>query len=179
MEITKEQKEQFKAAIVLCLDTYASDKDIDEQMLASVMEVIKEIPEPEAVDPERTAVKYVGRRPEYSDGMFETGIWKKDQEKMIPVVTATKMLSHPSVYINGEGTGVIDRVEHSDNDDEKQEELHNIRNSIYEMTKGIAVRKYIADNFNGLAIDLPKNAPVQKVQEAAIQLIDQYGLPGM
>lgn len=44
-------------------------------------------------------VKYVGIRPEYTDGMFGTGEWKKGQIKnVLPVEVAVKMVRHADQY---------------------------------------------------------------------------------
>jgi len=112
------------------------------------MEVIKEIPEPEAVDPERTAVKYVGRRPEYSDGMiWNRNMAKKIKRRWFQLLPQLRCFLIQAFILMAKVRELLIVLNNSDNDDEKQEELHNIRNSIYEMTKGIAVRKYIADKF--------------------------------
>lgn len=43
-------------------------------------------------------VKYVGLRPDYKDGMYGTGAWKKDQIKDVPVEVAVKMVKHVDQY---------------------------------------------------------------------------------
>lgn len=48
---------------------------------------------------ETTPIMYIGVRERYTDGLFGTGAWERDQIKLVPTEVATRMRVHASVYV--------------------------------------------------------------------------------
>lgn len=45
-----------------------------------------------------TLIEYVGKRPNYTDSLYGTGDWKRNEVKPVHDVTATRMLKHVDQY---------------------------------------------------------------------------------
>lgn len=164
-------KEQIWAAIVGCLDANAQQPNIDELLTDAVMQVI------EAAQPTRMPVKYVGKRDTYSDGLYNTGDWQKDQVKLVEVSTAKKMLEHTDVYVSGqkeEASEIVDPV-HPVGDEAPH--LDEARQAVMAMRSVKAVAEFVANNFSGATLDLPKGSKVEDARLEAIRMIDKYHVP--
>lgn len=158
-------------AIVDVLDKHHADSDIDEKLTDAVLAVV-------SATKERVPVKYVGARNSYSDGLFETGDWLRGQTKMVEIATAKKMLAHQDVYGQGEESESIDIVDKEDDPDrDDAPHLDEARQAIMAMPDKKSIFEFVANNFGGYTLDLPKNATVDKARAEAIRMIDKYHLP--
>jgi len=147
-------------------------------VVLAAMSILSDEPAQTVVVTEKVPVKYVGSRKAYSDGLFETGDWLQGQTKMVEVATAKKMLAHPDVYGQGEeseSTGIVDKEDDPDRDDAPH--LNEARQAIMAMPDKKSIFEFVANNFGGSTLDLPKNATVDKARAEAIRMIDKYHLP--
>lgn len=164
-------KELIWAAIVECLDAHAAEPNIDEQLTDAVMQVI------ESAQPTREPIQYIHHRPTYSDGLYGTGDWVKDQVKMVDVQTAKKMLAHPDVYISGkkeEATETVDPVQPLG---DEAPHLDEARQAVMAMRSIKAVAEFVANNFSGAKLEIAKGVGVEGARLEAIRMIDKYHLP--
>ena len=162
-------KEKIWQAIAECLDAHAAEKNIDELLTNAVLQVF------EAAQPTRMAIKYIGKRERYSDGLYLTGDWVSGQAKMIEVVTAKKMLDHPDVYTSGQKEAASEAVDPDPPLGDEAPHLDEARQAIMGMNKE-AIKQFVANNFSGATLKLPTNTGVGKYRLEAIRMIDQYHL---
>ena len=164
-------KEKIWAAIVECLDTHASEANIDELLTDAVMQAM------EAAQPTRLAVKYIGRRDLYSDGLYNTGDWAKDQVKLVEIATARKMLEHQDVYASGEKEEASEAIDPENPIGDEADHLDEARQAVMGMRNKAAVSEFVANSFSGATLNLPQNAKLETYRLEAIRMIDQYHLP--
>ena len=99
----------------------------------------------------RSPVRYIGKRAEYRDGAYDTGItWVRGETKMVPEDTAKLMLRHADQY----------------------EDL--VRDSILRMDRKARLMEFAKTNFN---MHLNSNKKVVDLQRECIRLVDQFGMP--
>lgn len=181
MEVTPELKKDIHNAIVVALNAYAQDEKVDEHLTDAVVEVVKEIPEPEAPQApvDMVPVKYIGRRKEYSDGLFDTGIWQQGETRLVPKSVAGQMFVHPDVYAMGDmaDTAGSEPVSEGEDEGDYSEELQQARDAVMQMTRKAQVEAYVSDNFGGMKIDLPQNARLDEIKQFAIRQIDIQRIP--
>lgn len=163
-------KELIRAAIVECLDQNAAEPNIDELLTESVMQVI------EAAQPTRLPIKYIGRRPTYGDGLYNTGDWKTGQVKMVEIATAKQMLDHPDVYASGKPEEATETVDPVSPVGDEAPHLDEARQAVMSMNRK-AIADFVATSFGGAKLDMPANAKIGDVRLEAIRMIDQYHLP--
>lgn len=125
-----------------------------------------------------TPIKYVGKRPEYTDGAYGTRIvFKQGETKLVPDEAAKKMLRHPDVYERGEGKANPDAPVLVDPEQKKLEEaerdLQDTRDAIANMDKE-SLLNFAKANFGQT---LAANMKVENMRTKVVGLIDQYGLP--
>ena len=160
------------SAIVAVLDEHYKSDDLDKRLVKSVMDVF------EAENPTRQAVKYIGRRPIYSDGLYNSGEWSKDQVKLVPLLIAAKMLKHTDVYADGEKTDGAEIVIPPEEDlKDEDPSLDDGRHAIQVMTRKKQIGEFIHNNISGYNIDLPSTATLAEWKDEAVRLIDMYHLP--
>lgn len=181
MQVTSELRKSINEAIIVALNAYSQDEEVDKHLTNAVVEVVQEIPEPEAPQApvDMVAVKYIGKRQEYSDGLFETGIWQKDETRLVPKRVAGSMFVHKDVYAPGEmnDTEGSEPVEEDDDLGDESEELQQARDAVMQMTRKAQVENFVSDNFGGMVVDLPQNARLDEVKQFAIQQIDIQRMP--
>jgi hypothetical protein len=178
MEISQELKSQIHESIVMALAAYATDDDIDVQITDAVIEVFAAVAEPKVKVFGKTPVKYVGRRESYSDGNWNTGVWGKNQTKMITNAVAGLMLEHKDVYVQGEpdeGAEIVLQKEKQD-DGPNSEKLMDAKQAVQCMTRKAAVQAFVAANYNGLKIP-EEHSTLNEMKAFAIRQIDIYSLP--
>ena len=125
-----------------------------------------------------TPIKYVGKRPEYTDGTFGTRIhFKHGETKPVPDDAAAKMLRHPDVYVRGEGAAKPDAPTLVDPEKEKEKQdehaLQDARDAVNAMDKPSLI-SFAQATFGQ---KLPGNLGVDKMRQKVVGFIDQYGLP--
>jgi hypothetical protein len=124
----------------------------------------------------RNPVRYIGKRPEYRDGAYDTGIvWTRGETKMVPEHKAKLMLRHADQYEPGDidGAGEPDIVE-PDIDEDTQEDEDLIRDSIIRMDRKAKLMEFAKTNFN---MHLNPNKKIVDLQRECIRLVDQFGMP--
>lgn len=115
------------------------------------------------------SIKYIGHRPEYTDGSYGTRItWSRGESKMVPADKARLMLKHPDVYVKGEKDAPTPSIPPKK---DPEEDVQDLRDSIATMNKE-AVLTYAQTHFN---MKLDKRQSVENLRIAATQLVDQYG----
>jgi hypothetical protein len=181
MEVSKELKDDIHEAILVVADTIKA-KLPDDELIGGIVTVLEKYEPPKDVvdmaGKKRMPVKYVGKRPTYSDGLFGTGTWNKDEVKLISVSTARQMFNHPDVYIEGEeeeSIDVIDIDEEKKEEDEEDQRLEDTRILVSQMTRKDTVKEFVATNYNGLKIpdDVVR---LVDMKEFAVRQIDRYGI---
>jgi len=121
------------------------------------------------MDQRLTSVKYIGKRPEYTDGAYGTRIhFVQGESHMVPSDIARKMLKHLDVYAPGEEDAPVAPIpEEKDPEDDVQD----LRDSIAIMDKD-ALGSYAQTHF-GTKLD--KRKDVGQLRAQVTGLVDQYG----
>lgn len=118
------------------------------------------------------SVKYIGARPEYTDGTYGTGIhWIKGESRMVPAASARLLLKHKDVYAPGEvdaPAAVLASKPKLDNEDDKQD----MRDSIANMDKD-TIGVFAKTHFN---VEIEKRKSVATLREQVTGLFDQFGI---
>lgn len=191
MDISKELRDGIQESIFVGLETWKEMNahkqegeeitDCDEFLTLSVSDFLQGWqlePKADVIDG-KTPVQYIGHRHEYSDALYETGLWKSKQVKMVSDVVAAKMLQHTDVYVVA-GDAACDGAESVDAPHKKEppdaDHLQNARDAIIAMTRKQAVIEFVAQNFIGMAIPA-EYTKLDEMKAFAIQQVDIYGLP--
>ena len=180
MKIVKELRDKIKAEVVICLEAYRKTNELETKLIDTICAIIDEIKPPKAPPAEHTAIKYVGDVDECRDMLYDTGIWKKDEVKLVPRTIASQMFSHPTVYAPAEKTDKVKTIidaQQVEDQKTQEEDYHRTTISVRSMTDVDAVKKFVADNYNGLKLDLPEDTAIGEYHRRALALVDQYGLP--
>jgi len=176
MEVTKELRDSIHEAIIIALDAYSAEEDVDVHLVEAVEDILKGLDMPKVSAPGLVPVKYIGHRPRYSDGNWDTGWWDKGQVKMIVDSVATKMLVHHNVYVKAEaedGSEVVQSEEKTDDLDP----LQSARDAVMAMTRKAAVAEFVSANYRGLQIPVDQAGNLSQMKAFAVQQMDIYGLP--
>lgn len=150
----------------------------DKEMLEKVIEVIERHAVVDTDGVKRVPVKYIGKKDNYSDGLFDTGIWSKGVVKMVSYSVAQQMLVHKDVYVEGkeeESVDVVDVDEQKKEEDEQETRLTEARNMIQNMSRKVDVEDFVANNYNGLKIP-GEFKKLAEMKEFAISHVDRFGL---
>ena len=117
------------------------------------------------------SVKYIGKRPEYTDGTYGTRIhFLQGESRQVPVDKARLMLKHPDVYVPGEADAVVAVIPEPQSE---EDDVQDMRDSIAIMDKG-SLEAYARTHFR---IELDKRHSVEKLRTQVTGLVDQYGAP--
>lgn len=120
---------------------------------------------------EKVAVKYIGKRENYTEGTYGSRIeFKQGQSVLVPVELANKLLRHPDVYVPG-NEKKAEVVEIVQKDTNEPDEVQNVRDQIASMDK-VGLESFAKVNFN---IDLDKRKGVENLRQQVIGLVDQFG----
>ncbi len=149
--------------------------------------------EAKAVIDGRVPVRYIGRRPEWDDHLYGTGLsFVADQVRLLPEPTARQLLKHADLF-KEEKVEVAPEVveaapqEPTDNTDElmeaakqrqaeeldKENQLQDLRQSVNLMEKD-ALKDFVSRNYRQ---KLDGRLSVEAMRTQALQLIDQFGAP--
>lgn len=161
------------------------EQKVKDFLFAAVVKTLSSIPDPApvkseqqvVVEPGKLPVRYVGHRPEYTDGAYETGIcWQRGETKMVPEDKANLMLRHPDVYELGEAEGAaVPEVNKATEEDDTEEDY--ARDSIRQMNRKATLIDFAKTNFN-VELDTGSRVKVADLQAECIRLVDQFGMPG-
>lgn len=121
-----------------------------------------------------TAIKYIGKRPEYVDGTYGTRIhFVQDETKLVPTDKALLMLKHPDVYVLGEAADGMEAPKpKAKTDDTDEEALQGLRDSVAAMPKN-ALKEFAQANYS---VKLDTKKGVTDLRLEVVGLIDQYGV---
>lgn len=169
-------------------DELPLEQKVKDHLFAAVVEVIMCMPKPEPIIVEKEVivekeagkipVRYIGKRPQYTDGAYQTGItWLKGETKMVPEKEAYLLLMHRDQYEMGEleeaDTPV---VKGKDPEDDKEEEEDTTRDLITQMDKKKDLLEFAKVNF-GVDLDVDSKTKVAEYQAQCVRLLDQFGMP--
>lgn len=121
-----------------------------------------------------TAVKYIGHRERYGDGIAGTGLfWMKGETLMVPKAPAEELLKNPLVWVKGnpeDATGHQAVKPRTLEPDQTDTDAIRIEISVMDTTGLVdfAKAKY------GQALDITK--PVETLRIEVAGLVDQYGV---
>lgn len=175
-------------------DQLPGEQRVKDFLFQAVVDACKDIPDAAApavtasaapVGQARSlAVKYVGRRPTYTDGTFGTRItFEQGETKMVPAEVAVKMFGHPDVYVPGDAPPVLatpedaasaQKAKEDADRNRAQEDLEIARDGVRRMTTKRALADFASQNFN-VTIDDKKK--VDELKTEVLVLIDRFGLP--
>lgn len=125
-------------------------------------------------------IKYIGKRPEYTDGMYATRIhWKQGETMPVPDEIAVKMLRHIDVYTLGDeqdvdkaAIPVVETAAAAEDKNKTEDDAQNMRDSIAIMDKGALVN-FAQTNFR---VKLDNRASVSTLRQRVTGMVDQYGV---
>jgi hypothetical protein len=121
------------------------------------------------MDQRLTSVKYIGKRPEYTDGTYGTRIhFVQGESRMVPFDIARKMLKHLDVYAPGEVDAPVASLPP---EKDPEDDVQDMRDSIAIMDKD-ALSSYAQIHF-GTKLD--KRKDVGQLRSQVTSLVDQYG----
>ena len=161
-------KDAIFASMVTSLIALGKELDIEEAA---------KTPPPSKVYVGKMPIRYIGPRPQYTDGAYGTYItWNKGETKLVPEAAAYKMLSNnKDLYEAGSMDEASEPlVDVPNKKEEEEEEIEDTRESIMQMTRKKPLVEFAQHNFQ---VKLDDSAKVSDLQEKCIQLIDQYGMP--
>lgn len=116
------------------------------------------------------SVKYIGKRPEYTDGTYGTMIrFVQGESRQVPLDKARLMLKHTDVYAPGETDAPIAVIPEQKSEDDDAQDL---RDAISLMEKD-ALETYAQTHFS---VKLDKRKNVLDLRTHVTQLFDQYGI---
>ncbi len=120
---------------------------------------------------DHVSVKYIGKRPEYTDGTYGTRIrFLQGESRLVPLDKARLMLKHPDVYVPGEADAPI-AVIPEQAVKKPDEESQDMRDAIAIMDKA-ALEVYAKTTFR---IEIDKRRSVETLRSQVTGLVDQYG----
>ena len=118
------------------------------------------------------SIKYIGARPQYTDGIYGTNVsWKKDESKMVPIAQANKMLKHADVWVDGD---VVDEITDEKKDEDDELNLEAVKVAVKQLNRKAPLIEFAKNNFS---VNLKKQDTVASLQEQCINLIDRFGMP--
>lgn len=135
---------------------------------------------------ETTPIMYIGVRERYTDGLFGTGAWERDQIKLVPKDVATKMQTHAAVYVEtkvakkevaaGESVKTSDEVEvveinHPTEEKKQLDQVEELETQVNGMNKA-ALLDFAQSRF-GKKLDGRTSAADARTE--VIRLIHQFG----
>lgn len=161
--------------------------------LVAELKMIPDAPSPSAAEPLQAAptvarvpgqhvpVKYIGKRPFYRDGTYQTGMtFTHGETKPVPAEKAALLLRHPDVYVMGEMSAIVvpeepaAAVTKSVKKDDDDQVTQDARDQINAMADKDSVANYVLATF---AQNLDRRRSLEVLKAEAIRLIDQLGIP--
>lgn len=152
-----------------------TEQKAKDYLFRAVVHTLKDVPDTVAqvvtsvIDSAFTPVKYIGNRPNYTDGAYGTRIqWDQGETKMVPAAAAKKMLGHPDVYVLGEP---VEYIPVAAPEPTEEDQIQDMRDAIAAMDKA-ALATY-SKNHYGVKLDQRKDVGLLRAQVTG--LVDQYG----
>ncbi len=115
------------------------------------------------------SIKYVGKRPEYTDGTYGTGIhFVQGESRMVPADKARLFLRHPDVYVPGEENTDVAFVPVASTEDD---DVQDVRDTLAIMDKD-ALSVYAKTHFQ---IKIDKRKDVGILRSEVTGMVDRFG----
>jgi len=115
------------------------------------------------------SIKYVGKRLQYTDGTYGTGIhFVQGESRMVPADKAKLFLRHPDVYAMGEENTDVALVPDEPTEEDDSQDM---RDTIANMDKD-ALSVYAKTHFQ-IKIDKRKDVGILRAEVTG--LVDQFG----
>lgn len=171
LPLEQKAKDHLFAAVVSSLSAIEIEAPVQQKVVAPVARKATE--QHSTID--RTPVKYIGVRDEYTDGAYGTRItFKQGETQLVPSDKAVLMLKHKDVYAEGDSNGAgVATLNESPKANESEEELQNARDAVANMDLE-ALKVYATTNFSGHK--LHHNLSLESARSKVIGLIDQFGV---
>jgi|GEM_PF-3259621 len=132
-------------------------------------------PVQQQVQVSKLPVKYIGRRPQYRDGIYGTAItWKQNEVIMVEETAARKMIRHADVWVLAEdefAKEVPDKPK--GHDDETEESVQTAKDTVARMGRQ-AMLQYAKTNFAG--VNIHPATKEETLRQKIYGLIDQFGV---
>lgn len=181
-KLNEKEKEHPQMVPFLGLPLEQRVKDsIFTAIIAAMGKIVVPDGEVKLVEVGKLPVKYIGVRPEYTDGTYQTGLtFKKDETIMVPEDAALKMLTHKDVYVKGEVPAEYEpeepkEQEKKDEGDENSDEaVQAAKDAINIMNRKQAIIDFAEVNFSG--VKLSDRDTLATLKQKVTGFIDQYGL---
>lgn len=180
-----ENLEEKKSPQLVPYQALSEEQKTKDVLFTTIIESMKGIvadPDTQVIVAEPVAgkipVKYIGKRPEYTDGAYGTDIhWNKGETKMVEETVANKLLRHIDQYVRGDV--MPDEPETVMlNDDESEEEnedaVQDAKDAINAMNRKQALIDFAEVNFSGVKLSTTDN--IATLKQKVTGFIDQYGL---
>lgn len=115
------------------------------------------------------SVKYIGKRPECTDGLYGTRIhWFRGDSRMVPADKARQMLKHTDVYAPGKKDAPVPELPKVPTEEESTQDM---RDTVANMdVESLAV--YAKTSFQ---VKLDKRKSLQDLRTQVTSLVDQFG----
>ena len=115
------------------------------------------------------SIKYVGKRPEYTDGAYGTGIhFVQGESRMVPADKARFFSRHPDVYELGEENTDVALVPAAPTE---EDDTQDVRDSIANMDKD-ALGVYAKTHFQ---VKIDKRKDVGALRAEVTGMVDRFG----
>lgn len=115
------------------------------------------------------SVKYIGKRPEYTEGTYGTRIhFIQGESRLVPLDKARLMLKHTDVYAPGEADAPIAVLPEAKTEEDGVQDM---RDSIAIMDKG-ALEMYAKTHFQ---VSIDKRRSVDALRAEVTGLVDRFG----
>lgn len=130
----------------------------------------------EDVTERKFPVKYIGHRVTYKDGIYNTGVYTKNETKLVPANVARQMFRHIDVYVEGDTdnaeTIVVEKKVEPDQEDPV--DIQDAIDSVMNMQSKEALLEFAATQFSNVKLD--KRCTMDNLQQETVEMIHKYGL---
>ena len=129
---------------------------------------------PPVADSGLVAVQYVGRKPEWRDALYNTGLYfVADQVRNLPAHTARQLLRHTDLFREAKVEVAPEPVEEPEADTDRElQKVLDLKQTVSFMDKD-ALKQFALTNYNQ---KLDGRLSVEALREQTAQMIDQFGV---
>lgn len=136
--------------------------------------------------PEQVPVQYIGRKPEYRDRHYGTGLtFAQGQVRIVPKEGARRLLRHGDLFVVPAGKAKPDeakddtqtQLDRAQKEQDKKDEAQNRLQDLYDQVNFVmdkdALELFARANYRH---ELDKRRSLDKLRSEVVALIDQYGI---
>lgn len=122
----------------------------------------------------KTAVKYIGHRARYGDGICGSGLfWSQGETLMVLDEFAVKLLRYTDVWVEGDPAEATDAPAPTKPSDDEEAQADHVRMEIAAMDKD-ALESFAKTRFQ---LDIDKRHSVEALRMEVIGMVDRFGAP--